>query len=79
MSLKNTLAKIIKAERERSKLSQDKIASKAGISTRYYQAIEAVEKQPSLDTIFKLCHAFECDYAKILAPVWKEWLKNPEK
>lgn len=78
MSLKDELATMIKEQRESYGLSQDRLASKAGISTRYYQDIEAAEKQPSLDVIFKLAKALECDYSIILAPVWKYWIAHPE-
>jgi len=35
--------------------------------------IEAAKKQPSLDVIFKLATAFECDYSELIQPVWDEW------
>lgn len=76
MSIKQELAANIKAHRLKSGLSQDKLASKADISTRYYQDIESAEKQPSIDTLFKLSVALEVDFIALLGPVWKTWLKN---
>lgn len=76
MSIKQELAANIKAHRLKSGLSQDKLASKADISTRYYQDIESAEKQPSIDTVFKLANALGVDFTALLGPVWKVWLKK---
>lgn len=73
MTLKTAIAAQLKAKREEFGISQDRLAAKAGVSTRYYQSIEAAEKQPSLDVIFKLATAFECDYSELIQPVWDEW------
>lgn len=79
MSLKEELAASIKAQRSASGLSQDRLASKAGISTRYYQDIEAAVKQPSIEIVFKLARALECDYTVLLAPAWERWLVRREQ
>jgi len=74
--LKQKLANIIRTEREKAGLSQDRLASKAGISTRFYQDIESGAKQASLETIFKLSNGLGCHYSLILEPLWKEWVKG---
>jgi len=76
MSLKQELAAIIRSARESTGMTQEELASSAGISTRFYQDIEAAEKQPSIDTIFKLSKALNVEYTKLLKPVWKKWLKE---
>jgi len=78
MDLKITIAASIKAKREAVGLSQDRLAAKAGISSRYYQAVETAKKQPSLDTIFKIATALDCDYTELLKPVWDYWLSQPD-
>ncbi len=47
-----------------------------GISTRYYQSIEAADKKPSLNIIFELAFALDCDYAELLQPSWDYWLEH---
>lgn len=76
MSIKQTLAANIKTYRIKSGLSQDKLASKADISTRYYQDIEAGNKQPSIDTLFKLAKALDVDFSVLLGSVWEAWLEG---
>jgi len=73
MTLKKAIAGQIRAKRETAGISQDKLAAKAGVSTRYYQSIEAADKQPSLDTVFKLAIALDCDYTELLQPAWAFW------
>jgi len=72
--LKRTIADIIKTERNAAGLTQDKLAYMAGISTRYFQDIESGNKQPSLNTLFKLCVSMDCHYSVIMEPVWKNWI-----
>jgi len=79
MTIKIKLAAIIKAERKKAGYSQEQLSAKAEISNRFYQAIEATEKQPSVNTVFKLAQALELDYSALLAPVWKEWLRHEGK
>ncbi|MFT7559083.1 MAG: transcriptional regulator with XRE-family HTH domain [Flavobacteriales bacterium] len=74
MAIKDQLAATIKAQRLEKGLSQDKLSAKADISTRYYQDIEAGEKQPTVDTIFKLANALGESYTVLLGPVWSEWV-----
>jgi len=79
MGIKETIAGRLKAKREECGLSQDKLSAKAGISTRYYQAIETAKKQPSLDIIFKLALAFGCDYTELTSPAWNNWLAQEKR
>jgi transcriptional regulator with XRE-family HTH domain len=74
--LKQKFADIIRVEREKAGFSQDRLASTAGISTRFYQDIESGAKQASLETIFKLSDGLGCHYSVILEPVWLDWLKG---
>lgn len=73
MSIKVQVATAIKAQRLEKGLSQDKLAARADISTRHYQDIDAGEKQPTIDTIFKLAKALEVDFSVLLSPAWDEW------
>ncbi len=76
MSIKETIAGQLRLKREEFGISQDRLASKVGISTRYYQSIEAADKKPSLNIIFELAFALDCDYAELLQPSWDYWLEH---
>ena len=77
VDLKTTIATVIRSKREESGLSQDRLAAKAGISSRYYQTVETAKKQPSVDTLFKIAVALDIDYTELLKPVWDYWLSQP--
>lgn len=76
IDLKGSIAGILRDKRTATGLSQDRLAARAGISTRYYQSIEAADNQPSLETVFKLADALQCPYADLLDPVWEYWQKQ---
>jgi len=76
--LKKVITKIIKAEREKAGLTQDRLAEAANISSRFLQMIESGTKQPSLLTLFKLCDALGLHYSAILDEIWTDWKKNKD-
>lgn len=53
--------------RERRKLSQEELAEKAGVSTRYLQSIEAGEYFPTLPTLAHLKAALRSDWEDLFA------------
>ena len=53
MDIKNKLSKMLKKYRSEHKLSQEKMAERCDISTRYYQDLEREKKIPRLDTAVK--------------------------
>ena len=76
MDVKENLSTKLKALREDSGLSQEKLAAKADISPRYYQRIESKISKPSIDTIFKISDALGLDYTEVLNTVWEDWKSN---
>lgn len=48
------LGQKIKRIRQQKRLTQDNLAEKVGISTKYIQFIESGERQPSLKTLYKI-------------------------
>lgn len=74
--MKKAFAAHLVATRERSGWTQETAAARAQISTRYYQSLEAGDKLPSLETVFKLADAFDCGYAGLLDPLWKNWRRR---
>jgi len=72
---REVLAANVKQLRSDRNMSQEQLASEAGISVRYYQHIEAATKTPSVKTVFKIAKALDTDYNALLSPAWQEWLE----
>lgn len=51
--------------RTRRKLTQEKLAEKAGVSARYLQSVEAGEYLPALPTLARLKSALRCDWNEL--------------
>lgn len=49
----------IKRARKQLRLTQDGLAEKTGLSTKYIQFIESATRKPSLKTLYKLAKALE--------------------
>ena len=56
--------------------TQEQMATQADLSTRYIQALEAAEKAPSLETVFKIARAFGTSPGALLEPLWREWKES---
>ena len=62
----NAIARIMREERELRGLTLSAVAAKAGIS---YQMVGMVEKQarnPTIDTLLRMCGALEIDLEKVI-------------
>ncbi len=55
----------VAALRSRRNLTQEKLAEKAGVSTRYVQSIETGEYLPSLPTLARLKSVLRCSWNEI--------------
>ncbi len=77
MSIKEAVATEVKSRRENTGLSQDKVAAKANLSTRFYRSVESGEKMPSINTVFKIAKALDIHYSVLLEQVWEYWCENP--
>lgn len=53
--------------RKRRPLTQEELAEKVGLSTRYIQSLEAGEYFPSLPTLVRLRAALRCDWNDLFA------------
>ena len=53
------LAKRLREEREKQRISQIDLALKAGLSQNIVAMIETKKRVPNINTIFKLCDALE--------------------
>lgn len=61
------LGKNIALWRARQGLTQERLAEKAGVSTRYIQNLEAGENFPSLPTLVRVRAALHCDWNELFA------------
>lgn len=59
------IAKRIKMYRDSLGLTQEMLASKAGINEKYYGRIERGESCPTVDYVIKLCNAMEIDIVEL--------------
>ena len=64
-SIKAIAAKLRKTRQDKG-LTQEDVATKAGLSTNYYARIERAEVTPSVDTLEKLVKALKIKSAEIL-------------
>ena len=76
LAIKTTIGDLIRRKRADKAWTQEKLSSEAGISNRFLQKIEAGDRAPSLETIFKLASALAITPDKLITPIWKEWRKD---
>lgn len=55
------LGKQVHKLRKQSGMTQDQLAEKVGVSTKYIQFIEAGTRKPSLKTVYKIAKALEVE------------------
>lgn len=61
------VARILRLERERQKMSMTRLAEKAGLSQGMISLVEHEERNPSLDTLMRICVALEIELSNVLA------------
>ena len=60
------VAETIRVERFRKRLSQEKLAEMAGISTKYLNSIENEKVNPSITIVVQLCNALEVELNQLI-------------
>jgi len=63
----------LRERREGKGLTQEQLASQADLSTRYIQSLEANEKSPSMETLFKIARALNTSPGPLVDPAWRAW------
>jgi len=71
-----TIGDLVRKKRTEKSWTQERLSSEAGINNRFLQKIEAGDRTPSLETIFKLSSALSITPDKLITPLWKEWRKD---
>jgi len=65
----NTIRKI----RRKNKFTQEHVALSCNMSLRFYQDLEAGNKQPTITTLFRLALALEASPIELINPAWILW------
>jgi transcriptional regulator with XRE-family HTH domain len=60
------VALILRQERERKGLSMTRVAEMSGLSQGMISLVEHEERNPSLDTLLRICGAMEIDLSAVL-------------
>ncbi|HNZ54789.1 MAG TPA: helix-turn-helix transcriptional regulator [bacterium] len=69
MKVEKALADILRRERRKKKLSQEKIAILAGVDRSYYSKIERGENKPTLNILFKISAVLETKLSEIIREI----------
>jgi len=65
-AIADQVAAILKSERERLGLSMNVVAERAGLSQPMVSLVERRLRQPTLDTLLRICIALEVDLADLI-------------
>lgn len=72
--LKEDFGENLRKFRLGSNLTQEKLALEAGLSLRFIQNLESGERQPSLETLFKLARALNTSPEELVKTSWNWWI-----
>ena len=62
----SAVARILQKERVERKMSLSAVAEKAAISYQMVGFVEKLERNPTLDTVLRICNALEIDIVDVL-------------
>ena len=72
--VKEAFGSNLRKRRLKQKLTQENLAFESGLSLRYIQNLESGDRQPTLETIFKLSFALNTSPQTLIQPTWKWWV-----
>ena len=72
--VKEAFGSNLRKRRLNQKLTQESLAFESGLSLRYIQNLESGDRQPTLETIFKLSFALNTSPQALIQPTWKWWV-----
>jgi transcriptional regulator with XRE-family HTH domain len=64
--ISSNVARLLREERERQKLSLNLLAAKAGISRQMVSYVEQEERNPSLDTLLRIADALNVNLDDVI-------------
>lgn len=62
----SAVARILKQEREKRSLSLAVVATEAGLSRQMVSYVEQEERNPTLDTLLRMCDALGVDFESVI-------------
>lgn len=62
----SAVARILKQEREKRDMPLSAVAAKAGISYQMVGMVEKQERNPTLDTLLRMCSALGVDFESVV-------------
>ena len=72
MAICSEVAKLLKAQRERSQLSMTVLAAKAGLSQQMVSYVERGIRNPTLDTLLRITEALDMPLGKMITKAEKK-------
>ena len=75
--IKTEFGNTIRKVRRENQLTQERVALSCNMSLRFYQDLEAGNKQPTITTLFRLARALDVSPNQLIEPAWLLW-KNTE-
>lgn len=66
------VSRILKEERTKRELSLVSVAAKAGLSRQMISFVEQETRNPTLDTLLRICDALDIDIQKVLKRAKRE-------
>jgi transcriptional regulator with XRE-family HTH domain len=66
------VAKILRQEREKRGLSMNVVAGRAGLSQQMVSYVEREMRNPTLETLLRICAALEVDFAAVMRQAGKQ-------
>ncbi len=71
--VKQVFGNQLRAIRRDQQMTQHEVALSCDMSLRFYQDMEAGNKQPTLTTLFRLCDALNSTPEALTESAWKAW------
>ena len=76
MTIRVRIAQKLSCLRRARALTQEELATRAGLSTRFLQDLEAGNKLASIATVFKLAKALDVIPQDLLQAAWEDFLAS---
>ena len=65
-SVSSQVVDLLRQERERQKVSMTRLAEMSGLSQGMISLVEHDQRNPSLDTLLRICHALKIELSSVL-------------
>ena len=73
---KKIFSKVLVEQRELSGMTQEEIAEKSDLSSRYIQMLEAGQSIPTVEALFKIAFALKVTPDELIQPAWESWVNQ---